>query len=212
MKSLHKGAALRSALSKWFPRLDVYVLGWILTVGSLLITTGLWIAARFPRVASSDLWPWRAFSQLTSMVHYSHGDRHARRGPRQCSRASFRWSRSRCAHPRVLGPSAILLLIAHVVFLALAEFQNSGSLGNVFIPFWSQSTRSIDILAFYALLLLGGLAYDRRMRYERWLFVHRLTGLGFSRGCFARSHGTRNDCRLRAFEDVDSDSHAGRWS
>ncbi len=49
MKSLHKGAAPRSALSKWVPRLDVYVLGWILTFASLLITTGLWAAARFPR-------------------------------------------------------------------------------------------------------------------------------------------------------------------
>ena len=65
MKDLHKGTALRSALSKWLPRLDVYVLGWILTFGSLLITTSLWTAARFPLVASSDLWPWRALSQLT---------------------------------------------------------------------------------------------------------------------------------------------------
>jgi predicted ferric reductase len=32
------------------------------------------------------------------------------------------------------------------------------------------------------LLLLGGLAYDRRMSYERWLSVHRLTGLVFLGG------------------------------
>jgi hypothetical protein len=91
------------------------------------------------------------------VVYYSHGNRHARGGPRQCSRASFRWSSiALCAFIEswaIGDPSSI----AHVVFLALAEFQNSGSLGNVFIPFWSQSTRSIDILAFYALLLLGAL-------------------------------------------------------
>ena len=200
MKSLHKGAALRSALSKWFPRLDVYVLGWILTFGSLLITTGLWIAARFPNLASSDLWPWRAFSQLTIVWSIT-----------LMAIAMLAVVRANALEPvfggldravrfhRVLGPSAILLLIAHVVFLALVEFQKSGSLGNVFIPFWSQSTRSIDILAFYALVLLGGLAYDHRMRYERWLFVHRLTGLVFLGGAL---HGAMEPGTIADFEPL----------
>ena len=200
MKSLHKGAALRNALSKWFPRLDVYVLGWILTFGSLLITTGLWTAARFPRVASSHLWPWRAFSQLTILWSIT-----------LMAIAMLAVVRANALEPvfggldrsvrfhRVLGPSAILLLIAHVVFLALAEFQKSGSLGNVFIPFWSQSTRSIDILAFYTLLLLGGLAYDHRMRYERWLFVHRLTGLVFLGGAL---HGAMEPGTIGDFEPL----------
>jgi predicted ferric reductase len=73
-------------------------------------------------------------------------------------------------------------LIAHVIFLSLAELQNGASIGNVFIPFWSESARSIDIIVFYLLLLLGGLAYDHRMSYERWLSVHRLTGLVFLGG------------------------------
>ena len=158
MKDLHKGTALRSALSKWFPRLDVYVLGWILTFGSLLITTSLWAAARFPLVASSDLWPWRALSQLTILWSIT-----------LMAIAMLAVVRANALEPvfggldravrfhRVLGPSAILLLIAHVVFLALAEFQDGGSLGDLFIPFWSPSTRSIDILAFYALLLLVAL-------------------------------------------------------
>ena len=200
MKSLHKGAAPRSALSKWVPRLDVYVLGWILTFGSLLITTGLWAAARFPSVASSDLWPWRAFSQLTILWSIT-----------LMAIAMLAVVRANALEPvfggldravrfhRVLGPSAILLLIAHVVFLALAEFQKSGSLGDVFIPFWSQSTRSIDILAFYALLLLGGLAYDHRMRYERWLFVHRLTGLVFLGGAL---HGAMEPGTIADFEPL----------
>jgi predicted ferric reductase len=83
---------------------------------------------------------------------------------------------------RILGPSAILLLIAHVIFLALEEFTRGASIANLFIPFWSESARSIDIVIFYLLLLLGGLAYDRRMSHERWLSVHRLTGLVFLGG------------------------------
>jgi predicted ferric reductase len=83
---------------------------------------------------------------------------------------------------KVVGPAAILLLIVHVLLLAVVEFQRGASLGDIFIPFWSESARSIDILIFYVLLLLGGLAFDRRMRYERWLAVHRLTGLVFLGG------------------------------
>ena len=83
---------------------------------------------------------------------------------------------------RILGPSAIALLIVHVVFLALAQLEGGTSIGDLFIPFWSDSARSMDIIIFYLLLLLGGLAYDRRMSYERWLSVHRLTGLVFLGG------------------------------
>ena len=83
---------------------------------------------------------------------------------------------------RILGPSAIVLLIVHVVFLALAQLEGGTSIGDLFIPFWSDSARSMDIIIFYLLLLLGGLAYDRRMSYERWLSVHRLTGLVFLGG------------------------------
>ena len=77
---------------------------------------------------------------------------------------------------RIIGPSAIVLLVVHVIFLAFNALGNGASISNFFIPFWSQSARSIDILAFYLLLLLGCLAYDRRMSYERWLFVHRFLG------------------------------------
>jgi predicted ferric reductase len=200
VKSLQKGTAPRNVLSKRFPRLDVHVLGWTLTVGSLLITTGLWTAARFPHLGSSDLWPWRAFSQLTILWSIT-----------LMAIAMLAVVRANALEPvfggldravrfhRVLGPAAILLLIAHVVFLALEEFQKSGSLGDVFIPFWSQSTRSMDILAFYALLLLGGLAYDRRMRYERWLFVHRLTGVVFLGGAL---HGAMEPGTIADFEPL----------
>ncbi len=100
---------------------------------------------------------------------------------------------------RILGPSAILLLIAHVIFLALVEFERSASIGNVLIPFWSQSARSIDIIVFYVLLLLGGLAYDHRMSYERWLSVHRLMGLVFLVGA---AHAAMEPGTIADFEPL----------
>ena len=174
---------LGNAISKWLPSLEACRPGWILTIGSLIITTVLWTAARFPGAAPPDLWPWRGFSQLTILWSVT-----------LMAIAMLAVVRAHALEPvfggldravrfhRILGPSAILLLIAHVIFLALTEFQNGTSIGNVFIPFWSQSARSVDILVFYLLLLLGGLAYDRRMSYERWLSVHRLTGLVFLGG------------------------------
>ena len=42
---------------------------------------------------------------------------------------------------RIRGPSAILLIIAHVILLTLVEFHDGTTVGDVFIPFWSESTR-----------------------------------------------------------------------
>src|SRR5215467_9642049 len=137
---------LGNALSRWLPNLEAFRPGWILTTGSLIITTVLWIAARFPGGIPPDFWPWRGLSQITVL-----------------------WSVTLMA----------IAMLAHVIFLALMEIERGVSIGNVFIPFWSESARSIDIIVFHLLLLLGGLAYDRRMRYERWLSIHRLTGLIF---------------------------------
>ena len=149
MESPHKGATLRNALSKWLPSLEACRPGWILTCGSLLITTVLWTAARFPGMAPPDLWPWRAFSQLTILWSVTF-----------MAIAMLAVVRANALEPvfggldravrfhRILGPSAILLLIAHIIFLALAEIESGTSIGNVFVPFWSETTRSIDILIF----------------------------------------------------------------
>jgi len=174
---------LGNALSRWLPNLEAFRPGWLLTTGSLIITTVLWIAARFPGELPPAFWPWRGLSQLTVLWSVT-----------LMAIAMLAVVRAHALEPvfggldravrfhRILGPSAIVLLIAHVIFLALMEIERGASIGNVFIPFWSESARSIDIIVFYLLLLLGGLAYDRRMRYERWLSIHRLTGLIFLGG------------------------------
>ena len=53
-----------NVIGRRLSRLEACRPGWILTTVSLIITTVLWIAARFPG-ASPDLWPWRGLSQLT---------------------------------------------------------------------------------------------------------------------------------------------------
>ena len=113
---------------------------------------------------------------------------------------------------RILGPSAILLLIVHVIFLALDKLRSGASIGDLFIPFWSESARSLDIIVFYLLLLLGGLAYDRRMSYERWLSIHRLIGLVFLGGT---SHAATEPGTIADFEPLRTwivILMLGRWS
>jgi predicted ferric reductase len=157
--------------------------GWILTVGCLVITTVLWIAARVSAEVPPGFWPWRALSQITVLWSVT-----------LMAIAMLAVVRAHALEPvfggldrsvrlhRILGPAALLLLIAHILFLALMEVQSGASIANLFIAFWSDSTRSVDIIVFYVLVVLGALAYDRRMSYERWLSVHRIIGLVFLGG------------------------------
>ena len=174
---------LRNSLRRWLPSLEACRPGWILTTVSLTITTVLWIAGRFSGEIPPGFWPWQGLAQITILWSVT-----------LMAIAMLAVVRAHALEPvfggldravrfhRILGPSAILLLIAHVICLALVQLEGGTSIGDVFIPFWSESARSIDIIIFYLLLLLGALAYDRRMSYERWLWVHRLTGLVFLGG------------------------------
>ena len=155
---------LGKALSRWLPSLEAFRPGWILTSISLIITTILWTAGRFASAIPPGFWPWRGLSQITALWSIT-----------LMAIAMLAVVRAHALQPvfggldravrfhRILGPSAILLLIVHIVFLALAQLQGGTSIGDVLVPFWSESARSMDIIAFYLLLLLGGLAYDRRM-------------------------------------------------
>ncbi|HEY6366984.1 MAG TPA: ferric reductase-like transmembrane domain-containing protein [Candidatus Binatia bacterium] len=171
---------LGNTLTRWLPSLEAFRPGWIITTGSLIITTVLWIAGRFAGEIPPGFWPWRGLSQITVLWSVT-----------LMAIAMLAVVRAHALEPvfggldrsvrfhKVLGPAAILLLIAHVIFLTLVQLESGASIGNVLIPFWSESARSIDILVFYLLLVLGGLAYDQRMSYERWLSVHRVIGLIF---------------------------------
>lgn len=122
--SVNKGVTLGNPLSRWLPSLEALRSGWILTTGSLIITTILWTAARFPGDIPPDFWPWRGLSQLTVLWSVT-----------LMAIAMLAVVRAHALEPvfggldravrfhRILGPSAILLLIAHVIFLALVELE-----------------------------------------------------------------------------------------
>jgi predicted ferric reductase len=191
---------LRNILGGWFPNPKVWQLSWILTVVSLMITTVLWAAARFPGEVPPDYLPWRALSQIAMLWSATLMAIAMLAVVRAHAFEPVFGGLDRAVHfHRVVGPLAIVLMIVHVIFLALAALQNGTSVAEVFIPFWSESARSIDIFAFYLLLLLAGLAYDRRMRYERWLFIHRLLGPFFLAGVF---HAATEPGTIAEFEPL----------
>ena len=163
--------------------IPTHQLSWIVTVVCLAITTVLWAAGRFPGSMPPDYLPWRALSQLTILWSVTLTAIAMIAVVRANAFEPVFGGLDRAVHfHRIVGPSAIVLLVVHVILLALDALRNGASIGDFFIPFWSQSARSIDILAFYLLLVLGGLAYDHRMSYERWLFIHRFIGPLFLAG------------------------------
>src|SRR5262245_30021256 len=122
------------------------------------MTTGLWAAGRLAGGVPAGFWPWRGLSQLTVLWSVT-----------LMAIAMLAVVRANALEPvfggldravrfhKIIGPAAILLLIVHVLLLAVVEFRRGASLGDVFIPFWSESARSIDILVFYVLVILGAL-------------------------------------------------------
>ena len=156
--------------------------GWLIA-GTLSITTGLWVAGRLDELAGARLWPWRGPSQLVMLWSAA-----------LASLAILSVVRARALEPlfggldaavrlhRKLGLAALLMLVVHVVLLAADAVVQGASLVAVLVPFWSGDQRSTDILVFYALIGLGILAYDRRLRHERWLALHRVIGLLFLLG------------------------------
>src|SRR4029453_3334768 len=153
--------------------------GWLIA-GTLSISTGLWVPGRLDEFAGGELWPWRGPWQLVMLWSAALG-----------SLGILSVVRARALEPlfggldtavrlhRKLGLAALLMLVAHVVLLVADAVVQGTSLVALLVPFWSGDQRSADILVFYALIGLGILAYDRRLRHERWLALHRVIGLLF---------------------------------
>jgi predicted ferric reductase len=86
-----------------------------------------------------------------------------------------------------------------VVLLVADAIAQGTSLKAILVPFASRDERSIDIIVFYALIGLGILAYDHRLRYERWLVMHRVIGLLF---LFGTLHAAMELGTIRQYEPL----------
>ncbi len=168
--------------------------------GTLAITTALWLAGRLVVGFGPHMWPWLAPSQIAMLLSFS------------CAAlAMLAVVRAQALEPlfggldrgirlhRKLGLWALLLLVAHVIFLVLDAAAKGDAIWTMLVPFWSSDARTIDILVFYVLVGLGLLAYERRMRHERWLALHRLIGLLFLVGT---AHAALQESTIQHFEPL----------
>jgi predicted ferric reductase len=173
--------------------------GW-LVAAALFITTGLWIAGRWDLLGSASFWFWLAPAQLTMLWSAA-----------LASLAILAVVRAQALEPlfggldravrlhRRLGLAALVLVVLHVLLLAVDAASHTGAFLHMLVPFWSDETRSVDILIFYVLIALGVLAYDRRLRHERWLILHRVIGLLF---LFGTLHAATEPGTIHAFEPL----------
>ncbi len=174
--------------------------GGLVVFSALVVTTLLWVPARISLPLPPAFLPWLALSQIVMLWSFT------------CAAvALLAVVRAQALEPlfggldrgvrlhRRLGLSAFLLMVAHVIALALHGQQLGGSVGDILVPFWSEETRTIDILVFYALIGLGLLAYDKRLRHERWLSLHRFIGLLFLIGT---AHASMEPGTINGFEPL----------
>ena len=155
--------------------------GW-LVAAAIAITTGLWVAGRWELLGLTSFWFWLVPVQLTMLWSAA-----------LACLAILAVVRAQALEPlfggldravrlhRRLGLAALILLVLHVLVLAIDAASKTGTFLHMLVPFWPEA-RSVDILIFYALMGLGVLAYDRRLRHERWLILHRLIGALFLLG------------------------------
>lgn len=168
--------------------------GGLLVAFGLVTTTLLWFVARWDLL--EFLLPWRGPSQLVMLWSAT-----------LATLAILAVVRAQALEPlfggldravrlhRKLGLAALLLLLAHALLLALDALHAGTPVADVLLPFHGDPERGLDILAFWILVGLGVLAYDKRLRHERWLILHRIIGLLFLLGTLhaATEPGTIQD-------------------
>ena len=173
--------------------------GW-LVAASVFITTVLWIAARRSEFVNASFWPWRGASQIAMLWSATLAMLSMLSVVRaQALESVFGGLDAAVRMHRRLGLAALLLMGAHAILLTADAASQGQSVAAVLVPFWVKDERTIDILVFYALIGLGILAYDRRMRHERWVTLHRMIGVLF---VFGTLHAAMEPGTIQANEPL----------
>jgi predicted ferric reductase len=181
------------------PRVRLTRSGW-LVAGALTVTTGLWAFGHVAELGSATLWPWRGLSQLVMLWSSSLAMLAILAVVRaQALEPLFGGLDTAVRLHRRLGLSALVALVLHAAFLCADALSRGVSIAPVLSPWPWQGARSFDILAFYVLIGLGLLAYDKRLRHERWLALHRVIGVLFLLGTL---HASIEPGTIHSFEPL----------
>lgn len=158
-------------------RLSALPPGWRLVLAALAVTTVLWVLGRAEAEPSHPFWPWFGPSLLLAAWSVP-----------LVTILLLATVRSPMIEPlfggldrairlhRQLAPLTVSVIVVHVLLLIPVVLAEGGSLGDLFIPFWSPEAATAESLSLIALLLWTGFAYARWWSYERWLSLHSLFG------------------------------------
>jgi len=158
-----------------FDRRDWAIVGFV-----TLVTTVLWGLGKAAIAQPENLWPWRGPSQLLGLIALAWMGLGLLAGARS---RTLEWmfgglDRAIRLH-RTLGVSAMIILVVHLLLL-IPPWSGMGlPIGDLFVPFFSAQARTMDILIYYAFVLLAILAYNKRLAYARWQWIHRANGVLF---------------------------------
>ncbi|MCG6859858.1 MAG: ferric reductase-like transmembrane domain-containing protein [Chromatiaceae bacterium] len=147
----------------------------------VVTTILLWVMAKVFTHQPPDLWPWLAPSQILGLIAAALMAVVLMAGARS---HTLEWmfgglDRGIQMHRRV-GLTALILVGVHLLLLVPAWIERGIPLADLFVPFYSPHTRTPDILITYAFVALAFLAYNKRLRYDRWQLIHRTNGFLFA--------------------------------
>ncbi len=150
---------------------------WVIVGFVVSITSFLWILAKVAVEQPEDLWPWRGPSQILGLIALALMALGLVAGARS---RSLEWlfgglDRAIRLH-RAIGVTAMILLVIHLLLLIPVWMARGIPIAELFVPFYSSGTRTIDILIFYSFVLLAILAYNQRLSYSKWQWLHRVNG------------------------------------
>ena len=153
---------------------------WTVTAIALFISTALWTTAKISGVAAVKLLPLRAAVQLTGLWGFTlMCITIIAVGRAEALEPVFGGLDRATRFHRIVGPTALFLVLLHPLLLVMQAVRQHFPLAIFLVPFSSPATRSFDIIATYLLLLLVAFAYTRRLKYERWLMIHRPVAMLF---------------------------------
>lgn len=147
-----------------------------ITIATLVITTGLWVAGRITQELTEELWPWRAPAQITALWMLN-----------LVALTLVAGTRARALEPmfggldqairlhRRLGGAALIVMLVHILLLVPPRL--GISVGEVFNPLHPNSPFWIDVVASWLVLPLALAIWWRKLPHNIWLWVHRTLGV-----------------------------------
>jgi predicted ferric reductase len=169
-----------------------------ITIATLVITTGLWIAGRSTQILTGELWPWHGPAQITALWLLN-----------LVALTLVAGTRARALEPlfggldqairlhRRLGGAALIVMLVHILLLVPPRIGTG--VGEVYNPFHPNSPFWIDVVVSWLVLPLALAIWWRKLPHQVWLWLHRTLGVLLILAC---AHSLTVAATVRDYEPL----------